>query len=87
MRTKKVKVFYKDCVERHESLVCDMSFSVHPSPDYNAEFFRKFQLVMNALDNRGMQIFSFSTQCAQMLLVLSLAETRFVCLLQRPGIT
>lgn len=23
------------------------------SPDYNVEFFRKFVLVMNALDNRG----------------------------------
>lgn len=23
------------------------------SPDYNVEFFRKFMLVMNALDNRG----------------------------------
>lgn len=26
------------------------------SPDYNVEFFRKFMLVMNALDNRGILI-------------------------------
>lgn len=37
----------------HYLYLITTSFCVHFSPDYNVEFFRKFVLVMNALDNRG----------------------------------
>lgn len=37
------------CIDEHESY----SFYCSNSSDYNVEFFRKFMLVMNALDNRG----------------------------------
>ncbi|KAK2841868.1 hypothetical protein Q5P01_012068 [Channa striata] len=36
------------------------------NPDYNVEFFRQFQLVMNALDNRGIPTISFKDLPATM---------------------
>lgn len=51
-------------IARSGSCVYKTIFSVPHSPDYNVEFFRNFQLVMNALDNRGnTDLLHFSTVC------------------------
>lgn len=56
--SEKVKTVNMNAFETPKTVECNMNFRVPRSPDYNVEFFRKFQLVMNALDNRGIKIYS-----------------------------
>lgn len=47
-------LLYQALILWAKSLMSSVVVFAPCSPDYNVEFFRNFQLVMNALDNRGM---------------------------------
>lgn len=76
-------LLYQTLILCPKSLISIVVVFAPLSPDYNVEFFRNFQLVMNALDNRGM-IYSANLKEHYHNSILNVS---FLSSLQRPGIT